>query len=282
MVSSALACALSLALGASACGEEQASAIEVLAAAPDKTLDASTARTTLDIDVSVGGKTNRIEMNGVVDLRTGDGVLHADASQFGVPGFDDELETRVVDGISYVDFGPVFASADDDLPPQLEGKRWMRFDFSDAQEASEALGSDVSSTSNNLQYLRGVSKDGVEEVGQEEVRGEGTTHYRVEIDLRIVKEKLRDADMSDDARAFMEKGLRQFREETMPAEVWVDDDGRVRRQDLEMALRSPAGGIDMDLRMEYFDFGVEVDVEKPPAGEVFDLELLAALDRQEA
>lgn len=47
---------------------------------------------------------------------------------------------------------------------------------------------------------------------------------------------------------------------TAPVDVWIDDDGLVRRIELD-ADELPG-------TIEFFDFGVEVEIEAPPAGEV--------------
>ncbi len=70
------------------------------------------------------------------------------------------------------------------------------------------------------------------EVGREDVRGTPTTHHRAEIDPD---------DMPSLAVADVEPVV----------DVWVDDDGRLRRLEL-----GPA-------RLELWDFGVEVEVEEP-------------------
>jgi hypothetical protein len=147
----------------------------------------------------------------------------------------------------------------------------MKIDYRELAEVSQAAGSNPSSATNTLQYLRGVSEDGIEEIGEEDVRGTETTHYRAEIDVDKVVEQLRDADISDDARELAEKGLEQFEGGTIPTDVWIDDDGRARRQDVEMRLRVEGETLDVRTRVEMFDFGVEVDVEAPPADEVVDI-----------
>jgi hypothetical protein len=61
--------------------------------------------------------------------------------------------------------------------------------------------------------------------------------------------------------------------EKVPVEVWVDEDGLVRREVLryEDMRFAPGQTGDMTIRMELYDFGVTVDVEPPPGDQVTDL-----------
>jgi hypothetical protein len=62
----------------------------------------------------------------------------------------------------------------------------------------------------------------------------------------------------------------------VPKEVWVDDDGLVRRMKLaydDMRFAAGQRG-DMAMTMELYDFGVDADVEPPPARQVVDIEQL--------
>ena len=60
---------------------------------------------------------------------------------------------------------------------------------------------------------------------------------------------------------------------TIPADVWVDNDGLARRIQLKLdlaKLAGPDGGTDgpvLTMSMDLYDFGVPVHVEAPPASE---------------
>jgi hypothetical protein len=85
------------------------------------------------------------------------------------------------------------------------------------------------------------------ELGDEEVRGTAATHYRVKLDPKALSREL---------------GGRPLDEEDGPfaINVWADDAGRVRRIRLEEETAT--------LTYEFFDFGVSVDVERPPTDQV--------------
>jgi hypothetical protein len=87
-----------------------------------------------------------------------------------------------------------------------------------------------------------------EELGREEVRGAETTHYRVELDPKDLSREL-------GGRALDEAAGR------LTADVWADEANRVRRIRILEEDTSR-------LTYEFWDFGTEVDVERPPADQV--------------
>jgi hypothetical protein len=60
----------------------------------------------------------------------------------------------------------------------------------------------------------------------------------------------------------------------VPTEVWIDEEGLARRMELTYkGMRfAPGEEGDMTMTMELFDFGVEVDIQPPPANNVTDLQ----------
>jgi hypothetical protein len=53
----------------------------------------------------------------------------------------------------------------------------------------------------------------------------------------------------------------------MPVDVWIDDDGLLRRMSMDMSV----AGQTAHLQMEIWDYGVDVNVEAPPADQVGDM-----------
>ena len=82
-----------------------------------------------------------------------------------------------------------------------------------------------------------------EQLGQEELRGAATTHYRVRLEPDDVRREL-DGRPLDEAAG------------PLTTEVWGDDAKRLRRIRLIEETAT--------LTYDFFDFGVEVDVERPP------------------
>jgi hypothetical protein len=156
----------------------------------------------------------------------------------------------------------------------VPGKSWLKLDLA---ALSKASGSDLESLMQGagndptqaLALLKGASSD-VREVGTEQVRGTDTTHYKATIDLRKAAEQ-----RSPQAKRQVERLLEQAQVQSFPADVWVDDQGRLRKMQYTMQVRPRAtgqqqGSATVNTTMELFDFGTVVKVKAPPAGQVAD------------
>ena len=64
--------------------------------------------------------------------------------------------------------------------------------------------------------------------------------------------------------------VRAERLSRVPIEVWIDDDGFVRR--MKQTLEGSGSGLPMNMTMttDLYDFGTDVTVKEPPADEVVD------------
>jgi hypothetical protein len=109
-----------------------------------------------------------------------------------------------------------------------------------------------------LDALFGV-RDAVE-VGAESVRGQDATRYRLTIDLAR-------ADAALPAGVTVPDGPYR-RLSQIPAEVWLDADGRARRIAVMTDPTSGQGGTPMWSVVELWDFGVPADITPPAPGEV--------------
>jgi hypothetical protein len=96
----------------------------------------------------------------------------------------------------------------------------------------------------------------IETLGNDEIRGVSTKHYRAHID----KEKF-----NDDARDLPDK---------LVIDAWIDEDGLVRR------VRLPDSDTSTTM-IDLYDFGVEVDVEAPSADEIITEDELMKLAEKE-
>jgi hypothetical protein len=190
---------------------------------------------------------------------------------------------RLVDGVIYEDFGAILDAAGEELPPGFEGKRWMKLDMSQFlkdMRKTAAGGTDPGSVTGSLQYLRGVDPDAIDDLGHDDVRGVDTTHYHAEVDMKEVAKQLDDAHVSATTKRAFDQALRAYGDDTtVPVDVWIDGNGRVRRQEFDVPMPVPGGSstAKAKMRMEMYDFGVDVEATAPPADEVADLrDLLAA------
>ena len=257
-------------LSVAACGDKPVDAVQVLTNAPEKTASAATAHFSADVTMEAAGRRFTVHESGALDLSGKQATMRLDASKLGIPGLRGDIEARLVDGAMYIDFSKFTAAAGAAMPPQFAGKRWLKMDLSKALQGASALGNDPSSFTDSLQYLRGVDKDGIEEVGEEKVRGVEATRYRVEIDVATLRTKIADAGLPEATRQYLDKSFDAITGKTMHENVWIDHDGRVRRQDFTMHMRVGSDAFTMHMSMDYFDFGATVHADAPPASEVFD------------
>lgn len=273
--------ALAAAVAAPACGgSEAATPLAVVQASVDRTAEAKTSRVAITVDTDVAAASGAARQasfagEGLFDYEGERGVLTFDLSSLGVPGAGDgRAEVRML--------GPDVYLRVPGLAEQAGGKEWLTFDLDAVGEQAgvdlEQLRQlqDQGDPTAALAHLRGVSGD-VRKLGEEEVRGEETTHYAATVDLEKAA-----AAAPAEARPAIERVAEHLGTTTLPVEVWVDDEGRTRRttQTVDLsAAKLPAGaaGATGTVRttVELFDFGVAVDVQAPPADQVLDVTDLA-------
>jgi hypothetical protein len=253
--------------------DERGSPAAAVAAAATKTSDAGSYRADFSLamdGVIPGSPGRRVTMNGegAFDTRAQSGRMTFDMSEFAkAVGAQDFGDMRIVMErfVMYMNL-PLLQQ----LQPGM--KPWIRFDLRRlaAQQGFDLAGLQQVNQSDPRQallYLRAASGR-VDEVGEEDVRGVSTTHYRMTVDLEKV------AKLNPEQRRNVERVVEQSGVRKVPTEVWVDDEGLVRRMALAYEDMQFAGGQrgDMAMRMELYDFGVDVDVSPPPPGQVIDLE----------
>jgi hypothetical protein len=213
--------------------------------------------------ISVGGTS--VTVNGVGDLRTDQAVLTVQ-----LPAPLGRIEVRSTGRDYFVH-----------LPPQLTGvaggKPWVRVDRSTLQAlAGSQLGVPGLGTtldfSSVLAWLRGVSGQ-ITTVGNERINGTPTIHYRAQVDLSRVAATM-GADTNDAS------ALAQASGRTVPMDVWIDAQGRLRQLKVTLDLNTlhasqgatlPTQGRGTAvLTVDFWNFGVTVHPVPPPADQVSD------------
>jgi hypothetical protein len=161
------------------------------------------------------------------------------------------------------------------LPNPVGGKAWLRLDV--AQTYQQQLGVDLAPlfayNSSPTQALKNLEASGkVDRVGTETLLdGTVTTQYRGVIDLLKVADAAPD-DQRAALRRAVETLIRKGAPAQIPVDVWIGDDGLVRKLDMRIA----AGAQRMTMRIELYDFGIPVDATPPPADEVTSLDQLSS------
>ncbi|TQJ85675.1 hypothetical protein FBY22_4468 [Streptomyces sp. SLBN-31] len=240
---------------ASEAGTQQSPA-QVVQATNAKTTQAKTARITLSTTVAAGSDDETITGSGVLDLRDG-------TSRMRMGQGSKQLEQRVVDHVLYEK--PPAASGQ--LP---KGKSWMKVDLRRLDTSRSGGGAAMSDPADSFAYTKSLSEKDVRKVGEETVNGVSTTHYRAALDLSELAK-------GDSAR---ERELRDRLGDSVPVDLWIDENGRTRRQQLQMTVKNSARSTGSSafprqthakVVMNFSDFGTAVDVAAPPAGQTVDV-----------
>ncbi len=261
----AVAATAALMFTLSACGSGSGStqsATQLIAASADKATEAKTARMSGEVSFDLGGEHKTLPLDGVLDFGTGAYEFTYDMSQLGLPGAAGlKIKARIVEGVMYLDFGDL-ARSSSRLSAITGGKSWAKLDFRALLGPNGAGGLADTNPTGTLDALRGAGR--VTKVGTDTLRGVETTHYRAMVDPAKALEQA-----PADLRSKIKQGLAMFKG-PLPVEVWVDGDGQARK--IAMDIPTPAGKA--SVTMEYYDFGVAVNVQAPPADDVFDLSQL--------
>jgi hypothetical protein len=149
-------------------------------------------------------------------------------------------------------------------------KPWVKFDL---REMGQSLGANMSQLAQlgqndptqSLEYLKAAGH--VKEEGKQTIRGVQTTHYHAVISLEKVA-----SEAPKQVAASVKQLIAVSGTKTVPADVWIDDKGLLRRMHYAYAISGQTlGKSKVALTMDLFDFGVSVNVKPPPQGEVTDL-----------
>jgi hypothetical protein len=155
---------------------------------------------------------------------------------------------------------------------RLRGKTWVSEDLAGAGAnpgANARRGAPgerpLTSPDGALSLLTSISDD-AKQVGTEELRGTRTTRYLVTVEARTALERQGIGDLD---RQQIVQALSGIAADTFLADVWIDDDDRLRKLRYVIEPDDPNADVGRtETTIELFDFGVPPAVELPPAGDV--------------
>ncbi|WMD06530.1 hypothetical protein [Streptomyces sp. FXY-T5] len=218
----------------------------------DRTAEEDTAKVKLRVQTSGRGASQTADGQGAVDLDDGDSVMTVTVR-------GQQIEQRVIDRVLYQKMPKGQAPG---------GKPWIRIDLGKVA-ARQGTDQSMSDPAQSAAYAKAITDEDVTEKGSATVNGVKTTHYRVSVDVA----GLPDGDT-----------LRKQVGPTLPMDVWLDDEGRMRRQQIDMTVKAPQATqrsssdassapekVTVRTVMDFTDFGTEVEADAPPAGQVTDM-----------
>ncbi len=178
------------------------------------------------------------EMSG--EARFGDGGIEMKATGTGAQA----MEMILVDKAMYMK-SDAFGTGD----------KWLKIDLSDPNSLFGMIGK---ATDPEVMFKAMESPKKLEVIGTEEVDGVETNHYRITMDPTSYLKAMEFPD-----------AMAQMLPKELVTEMWVDGDNLPRKFAQTVEVKG-AGGPATTSTTEgtYSDFGVEVDVEAPPASEV--------------
>jgi hypothetical protein len=232
---------------------------------------ATEAARTAQASVSVTAGSNVTTLQGSVDLADQTSDLTAD-----LPMGLGTVEVRTIGSVAYVKLPTNFQAL-------VGGKTWIQADLptidglAGQQLGLPALGSGLDMTG-MLDWLRGVSSD-VTQIGTDIIHGVATTHYRASVDLTKAVANAPAAVRSGVERAAQAVG------QTIPVEVWVDGQGRLRQLTATIDPGNAQAPSDLGpsttgpvvATVDLWDFGAPVTVTAPPADQVGTLPISGGL-----
>ena len=236
-----------------------ASPADIVLAANTKTIAAKSAKISLEYKITQAGQAPvNMTGGGSFDMVTGNAQM-----RMTVPGFGD-TEIRMVGGTVYTKLPAEVAKS-------LGGKPWVKVDAK-AMEAAGLGQLARMSPAEQMGYLKGIGKD-VTTVGKETVDGTPTTHYRVTVDLDRAA-----AQASPELRKSIDEARKSLSSPVLPADVWVDEQGLLRKFAATMTATPPktvAGGatgpVTVAIAQKYSDLGAPVRITAPPAAQIVDM-----------
>ena len=185
----------------------------------------------------VGGQTTSVTGQG----RYTDGGMEMKASSTGAQAMDMIL----VDQVFYM------------KAPQLGlGDKWVKFALDGP--GGSLFGMLAKATDPESMFKAMETPKRLEVVGTEEINGVATNHYRITVDAADYVE----------AMEFPAEMASYFPDEFV-SDMWVDGDGRPHKYSQTIEIPAQDGGKSTTSTNEgtYHDYGIEVDIEAPPASE---------------
>ncbi|HSP71333.1 MAG TPA: hypothetical protein VLN26_03130 [Gaiellaceae bacterium] len=258
--------ALLAALAATAAVGCGGATLDPVAQAASKTADAGSFRFSFSVDLGIdlsslgtGGAGGSAQQSVAL---TGSGAYDKDArrlqASLAVEGQTFEMILDASESTPAIYLRPPAGEAG--LPA---GKTWARIDLAQAaKQGGFDLGALTSAQLDPRKAVELLKEAGASaRIGEEQIDGVATTHYRVVVDPKTAL-----GDLSKSERQQAEQALKLTGISTFPVDVWVDGAGMLRRVSADLG-----GGnafLSIKASLDLTDYGTPVTVDLPPADQV--------------
>lgn len=248
---------------------ESDEAAVLLAAAAAKTSAATSAKLSLLMSMGLPGtpKSAEVSMDGSFDLKQQRGRLVFDhAGLIEALGSDAEQVSPFLPDVMIFDGQTVYLRMPDLSRLVSDAKPWVRADSDelDQQSGLGVAGIDQLGQADPTQLVTLIGALGgpIDDLGVERVRGQNATHYRASVDLSKLA-----SPVPEDQRQTLDSQLEELRAyglNSVPIDVWVDEDGRVVRMRSTFAVPDGAGGGErVSWDVTFYDFDAPVTIKTP-------------------
>jgi hypothetical protein len=237
-----------------------------------KVTEARSARLSMTMRTIFAGEdiaANTVTTQGVYDYASHKGQMDTTIKQAGIPAMMAE-RTLIIGSTVYTKLPEGPGAPGGPATPGEHHKPWTKLELPKELAGQHgfwpALGPTVDGGGDPTQALRYLeaAASKAEVVGSEQVRGESTTRYTVTFDAAKVA-----AQAPEEFQLFAEGSDLAF---PKPADVWIDQQGRLRKIHYWVTVKVPAeefpAPMTIETTLELYDFGVAVDVAPPPASQV--------------
>ncbi len=202
-----------------------------------------------------GGAGSKVAFDGAFDFGQRAGEYSASLSAFGVPS-DEKVRGLLLDGAIYLGIDALRNQPGFEATP--EGVEWLKLDPA-ILGASEIAQRDPSVS---MDALRGVTGK-VKKVRSEKVRGVRTTRYHANLDLQKAV-----TSAPEDERERVRASVGALGSEKVPADVWIDTKGRLRK--LRLRLEGDHVTTPGSVAFEFADLGAPFTATRPAPSAVLD------------
>jgi hypothetical protein len=151
-------------------------------------------------------------------------------------------------------------------PGHYAGRPWRKTDVADLESQNRSASFAYAAVF--LVYLNAEGGRIIDET-PDTIRGTPTTKLRVTLSVRRVQSR-----MGPTERIALAPLIAAFAASSTPADIWIDDQGRLQRMTLSRFGEGAQGSISSDsdsaftLRLDLYDYGVPVRVVAPPESQL--------------